>query len=69
MSRGVAWLDTGTHASLHDAGSFVKTLEERQGVKIACIEEIAYNNGYGRYPGMRENGFMYPYNGIIVYGE
>jgi len=46
FGRGVAWLDTGTHDSLADATVFVKTIEERQGLKIACIEEIAYNMGY-----------------------
>jgi len=46
FGRGVAWLDTGTHNSLVDATIFVKTIEDRQGLKIACIEEIAYNMGY-----------------------
>ena len=44
--RGYAWLDTGTHESLHQAANFIQTLEERQGLKIACIEEIAYQLGY-----------------------
>jgi glucose-1-phosphate thymidylyltransferase len=46
MGRGFAWLDTGTHASLVDATLFIKTIEDRQGLKIACIEEIAYQMGY-----------------------
>ena len=46
MGRGYAWLDTGTYDSLIDASMFIKTVEERQGLKIACIEEIAYNMGY-----------------------
>lgn len=46
MGRGYAWLDTGTHKSLLDAGQFIETVETRQGLKIACLEEIAYKMGY-----------------------
>ena len=46
LGRGVTWLDTGTHKSLHDASSYIQVLEERQGLKIACIEEIAYQKKY-----------------------
>ena len=44
MSRGYAWLDTGTHSNLLDAGNFVKTLQQRQGLQVGCPEEIAFNN-------------------------
>ncbi len=46
MGRGFAWLDTGTHNSLADAANYVRTIEDRQGLNIACIEEIAYKMGY-----------------------
>jgi glucose-1-phosphate thymidylyltransferase len=46
LGRGSAWLDTGTHASLLDAANFIKVVEDRQGLKLACVEEIAYRMGY-----------------------
>lgn len=46
LGRGFAWLDTGTHESLLEAGMFIETIEKRQDFKIACLEEIAYNNGW-----------------------
>ena len=46
FDRGIAWLDTGTHASLMQAGQFIQVIEERQGLKIGCIEEIAYQMGF-----------------------
>ena len=46
LGRGIAWLDTGTHTSLLEASHFIGTLEARQGMKIACLEEIAFSMGF-----------------------
>lgn len=56
LGRGFAWLDTGTHDSLLEAGSFVQTLEHRQGIKIACLEEIAHNKNWISYEELRKKG-------------
>ena len=46
LGRGMAWLDTGTHAGLLEASNFIETIQKRQGLYIACLEEIAYRKGY-----------------------
>jgi len=56
LGRGFAWLDTGTHDSLIQAGSFVQTVEKRQGFKVACLEEIAYNGGWINEQQLRQQG-------------
>ena len=62
MGRGYAWLDTGTHDSLLEAAQFVQTLEKRQGVKISCIEEIAYRLNYISKEELTELGNELSYN-------
>jgi glucose-1-phosphate thymidylyltransferase len=46
MGRGMAWLDAGTHESLHQSANFIETIEQRQGLKVGCPEEISYHKGY-----------------------
>ena len=59
MGRGYAWLDTGTHDSLLDAGEFVRTLQQRQGLPIACLEEIAFLNGFIGTDQLRARGQLF----------
>ena len=54
LDRGFAWLDTGTHDSLSEASTFVEVIEKRQGLKIACLEDIAYRKGWITAAKMRE---------------
>src|SRR5690606_26824755 len=56
LGRGFAWLDTGTHESLLEAAQFVETIEKRQGYKVACLEEIAYNQGWLSKEQLMETG-------------
>ncbi|PSR15429.1 MAG: glucose-1-phosphate thymidylyltransferase [Bacteroidetes bacterium] len=66
LGRGVAWLDTGTHKSLIQAGQFIEVIEERQGLKIGCIEEIAYHQGFINANQLEKLGHYYLKSG---YGE
>ena len=67
FGRGFAWLDTGTHDSLLAAGQFVQTLEQRQGLKIACLEEIAYTKGWISPEQVAEIASKMPKNGYGLY--
>jgi len=62
MGRGYAWLDTGTHGSLLDAGNFVRTLTERQGLQTGCLEEIAFKNGWISEKALAERAEMFTKN-------
>lgn len=67
LGRGFAWLDTGTHESLLEASSFVQTIEHRQGLKVACLEEIAFNNGWLTKVQLKEQGEALSKNGYGQY--
>lgn len=67
LGRGFAWLDTGTHESLLDASSFVQTIEHRQGFKIACLEEIAFKNGWLSKERLKAQGEQLRKNGYGQY--
>lgn len=67
MGRGYAWLDTGTHGSLLDAGNFVRTLEKRQGLQTGCPEEIAYANGWISAEELAARAEMFAKNGYGAY--
>ena len=69
LGRGVAWLDTGTHKSLLDAGVFIETIESRQGLKVACIEEIAFSKGFITEDQLRSLILTYPENQYRNYLE
>lgn len=67
LGRGFAWLDTGTHESLLEASSFVQTIEHRQGLQVACLEEIAFNNGWLIKEDLKELGLALSKNGYGQY--
>ena len=67
MGRGYAWLDTGTHGSLLDAGNFVRTLEQRQGLQTGCLEEIAYEQGWITSEQLAERAQMFAKNTYGAY--
>lgn len=67
LNRGTAWLDTGTHESLLDAGTFIKVVEDRQGLKIACLEEAAYQMGWIDADQVLERAKLFEKNGYGQY--
>jgi glucose-1-phosphate thymidylyltransferase len=67
MDRGTAWLDTGTFDSLHDATEFVRVIEKRQGLKVGCIEEVAWRMGFISLEQMKEQGRLLAKSGYGAY--
>ena len=67
MGRGYAWLDTGTHGSLLDAGNFVRTLEKRQGLQVGCPDEIAYEQGWIDAAALRARAKLFAKNDYGAY--
>ena len=67
LGRGFAWLDTGTYESLLEAAQFVETIEKRQGYKIACLEEIAFNSGWLTKAQLKEQGEQLSKNSYVLY--
>ena len=67
MGRGYAWLDTGTHESLVEATNFVKAIEDRQGLKIGCIEEVAWRQGFIDDDALQRLALLYEKSGYGSY--
>jgi glucose-1-phosphate thymidylyltransferase len=67
LGRGIAWLDTGTHEALVQASTFIQAIEERQGLKVACLEEIALRMGYITKDDVRQIASTMPNNGYGQY--
>ena len=67
LGRGFSWLDTGTHESLLQASQYIKAIEDNQGIKIACLEEVAYRMGYITKEQLRQTAEKYPNNPYYKY--
>jgi glucose-1-phosphate thymidylyltransferase len=67
LGRGFAWLDTGTHDSLLEASTFIETIEKRQGLKVSCVEEVAYRMGFIDADQVRELARAFKNNGYGQY--